>query len=380
MDVPGAPRPAWRSRADSRRLRLSLLCENRRSLQKEVYAPAAGSILPSAARARGCSLFLCSQFLIFLCFKKKKNPPQSSYTHKSFRFKPLRDPGTKAASINHPLQVLGVPSSRPLSAERQWGAWSQFLAPPGARDPPPPRRPGDTHRAATILGPANACHNLRHLGRSPTSPSNTLASLRSHVFIWFYFWPGREGACLWLLPGSFVPGLPATAGSAGRPRAPSAPRAPQRGPAGPRADDGLRDGWAGDRGLGSILGKRCGACTGLPAPGVQPATNAPSVGLAPGHLSPKPGRTGLGAAAALHTSLCARPSAASEARGFLRSRKLLLPSRPQHERGRCATGLPAHVLQRAAPQTRSVACPRPCSAKSPRGDRRGEGHHLEAAG
>lgn len=101
VDVPGAPRPAWRSRADSRRLRLSFLCENRRSLQKEVYAPAAGSILPSAARARGCSLFLCSQFLIFLCFKKKKNPPQSSYTHKSFRFKPLRDPGTKAASINH---------------------------------------------------------------------------------------------------------------------------------------------------------------------------------------------------------------------------------------------------------------------------------------
>lgn len=46
-----------------------------------------------------------------------------------------------------------------------------------------------------------------------------------------------------------------------------------------------------------------------------------------------------------------------EARGFLRSRKLLLPSRPQGERGRRTSRFPADVLQRAAPPDEAHGLP-----------------------
>lgn len=152
--------------------------------------PAGCSSLPSDTQAWGSSLFSCSQFPIFLLLKNKKQkkiPPQSSYTHKLFRFKPFWNPGTKAISfINHlpptPLCPLHPSSERKLTTENSVILWLS-----GERRIPPPRLPGDTTRNPTIVGRTNACDNLRHLGRYYTSPSNMLAS---HVCICFYFWLG----------------------------------------------------------------------------------------------------------------------------------------------------------------------------------------------
>lgn len=65
-----------------------------------------------------------------------------------------------------------------------------MLWPDRERGVPPPRLPGDTTRNPTVFGCVAVWDNLRHLGRYYTSPSNTLASRSSHVFIRFYFWPG----------------------------------------------------------------------------------------------------------------------------------------------------------------------------------------------
>lgn len=74
---------------------------------------------------------------------------------------------------------------------------------------------GTPTRAATISGRVNAGDNVRHLGSCYASPSNTLVSLCSHVYQVLFLAGMRGSVCPWLLPGSFMPGLPATLGSAG---------------------------------------------------------------------------------------------------------------------------------------------------------------------
>lgn len=152
------------------------------------------------------------------------------------------------------------------------------------------------------------------------------------------------------------------------PKPPSAPRAPPQGPAGPQAE-GLRDG---------PVTEAWEAFWGNAAMHVQSsALSIPSCGLAPSRLSPKPGRRWAYSPWQAHfrPQLAATPACVpGEARGFLRSRKLLLPSRPQRERGRRAAGFPVGVLQPAAPLDKargpppSLPFPR---LPSPHCDRRG---------
>lgn len=124
-----------------------------------------------------------------------------------------------------------------------------------------------------------------------------------------------------------------------------------------KASEMVRPAWA------ASWGKCCCARTRLPALSREPSLQPPEL-----WPSPRPPLTQDRHCACTQASMrwqehfrsqfaVAPACVPGEARGFLRSRKLLLPSRPRGERGRRTSRFPADVLQRAAPPDEAHGLP-----------------------